>query len=155
MRIIVTTDQLYSAFGWDREGIHISKPCPKPALSQFVHWVMMDLMLLLHWERQNIPDFIKESVAVVTNPAIDRDREMEHFSTRIIAGPRPPVFAHVDNNLRLELLAPLVLEGTNGVDSEEHLSQPSFEQLLALFRAQGDNKVAVLSTTFARGTSLK
>ena len=52
---------------------------------------MMVRMRLLHWERQNVPDFIKESVAVVTNPAIDRDREMEHFSTRIIVGPRPAV----------------------------------------------------------------
>ena len=31
-------------------------------------------------ERQNLADFFKESVAVVTNPAIDREREIEHFS---------------------------------------------------------------------------
>jgi len=39
--------------------------------------------------RQNIADFFKEQVAVVTNPAIDREREMEHFSTRVVLGPRP------------------------------------------------------------------
>lgn len=33
----------------------------------------------LDTDRRNIADFIKESVAVVTNPAIDRDREIEHF----------------------------------------------------------------------------
>ncbi len=38
---------------------------------------------------QNLSDFFKEQVAVVTNPAIDRERETEHFSTRIYLGPRP------------------------------------------------------------------
>ena len=32
-------------------------------------------------ERQNLADYFKETVAVVTNPAIDREREIEHFST--------------------------------------------------------------------------
>ncbi len=39
--------------------------------------------------RQNLSDFFKEQVAVVTNPAIDREREGESFSTRIHLGPRP------------------------------------------------------------------
>jgi len=39
--------------------------------------------------RQNVSDFFKEQVAVVTNPAIDREREAEHFSTRVFLGPRP------------------------------------------------------------------
>ena len=43
----------------------------------------------LDTDRRNIADFIKESVAVVTNPAIDRDREIEHFSTRTVLGERP------------------------------------------------------------------
>ena len=42
-------------------------------------------------ERQNLADYFKETVAVVTNPAIDREREMEHFSTR--AAVRPPPLA--------------------------------------------------------------
>lgn len=36
-----------------------------------------------------VSDHFKEEVAVVTNPAIDRDREREHFSLRLLAGPRP------------------------------------------------------------------
>ena len=40
-------------------------------------------------ERQNLADYFKETVAVVTNPAIDREREMEHFSTRAVFGRRP------------------------------------------------------------------
>ena len=41
-------------------------------------------------ERQNLADYFKETVAVVTNPAIDREREIEHFSTRAVFG-APPV----------------------------------------------------------------
>ncbi|WP_223192703.1 glutamate synthase-related protein [Paenibacillus sedimenti] len=152
---IVATDQLYSAFGWDRDGIQHIETMSETGAEPIRSLGHDSPHAAIAWERQNVPDFIKESVAVVTNPAIDRDREMEHFSTRVVAGTRPAVYSQVDAKLRIELLAPLVLEGTNGVDSEEHLSQPSYEQLLALFRAQGENSVAVLSATFARGTSLR
>ena len=37
----------------------------------------------------NLSEFFKEAVAVVTNPAIDRERETEHFSTQSIIGTRP------------------------------------------------------------------
>jgi glutamate synthase (NADPH) large chain len=36
-----------------------------------------------------VSDHFKEEVAVVTNPAIDRDREREHFSLEVPAGRRP------------------------------------------------------------------
>ncbi len=38
-----------------------------------------------------VSDFLQETVAVVTNPAIDREREVEHFSTRVVLGRRPPI----------------------------------------------------------------
>src|SRR5579859_8049750 len=38
---------------------------------------------------RNLAEFFKEAVAVVTNPAIDRERETEHFSTEAVIGPRP------------------------------------------------------------------
>ena len=44
-------------------------------------------------ERQNLADYFKETVAVVTNPAIDREREIEHFSTRAVFGRRPSIDA--------------------------------------------------------------
>ena len=36
-----------------------------------------------------LSDYLQETVAVVTNPAIDREREVEHFSTRVVLGRRP------------------------------------------------------------------
>ncbi len=38
---------------------------------------------------RNLAEYFKEAVAVVTNPAIDRERETEHFSTESLIGPRP------------------------------------------------------------------
>ena len=40
-------------------------------------------------EVTNIPEFIKEKVAVVTNPSIDREREGDHFSLTTFLGSRP------------------------------------------------------------------
>ena len=61
-----------------------------------------------------MPDYIKESVAVVTNPAIDRDRETEHFSTRVIIGKRPKLFQKEPIGTVIELTTPLLLEGKAG-----------------------------------------
>ncbi|SDD89481.1 glutamate synthase (NADPH/NADH) large chain [Paenibacillus sp. UNCCL117] len=148
---IVPSDSLYSAYGWDRDGIQMIETTAETGAEPIRSLGHDSPHAALAWERVNIPDYIKESVAVVTNPAIDRDREMEHFSTRVVVGPRPKVYGQPDHRLRLELLYPVVLEGSNGADSLSELKQPSYEQLKAMF---GDS-VATLSTTFARGTSLQ
>ncbi|MBX3063989.1 MAG: alpha-hydroxy-acid oxidizing protein [Anaerolineae bacterium] len=61
---------------------------------------------------RNISEYFKEAVAVVTNPAIDRERETEHFSTEAIVGPRPALHMTDTNydevtpvTLRLPILA--------------------------------------------------
>ncbi|MBF0275558.1 MAG: alpha-hydroxy-acid oxidizing protein, partial [Nitrospinae bacterium] len=57
---------------------------------------------------QNVAEYFKENVAVVTNPAVDREREKEHFSTRVILGSRPDLFAsQVDT--KIEIKVPFVL----------------------------------------------
>ena len=65
----------------------------------------------LDTDRRNIADFIKESVAVVTNPAIDRDREIEHFSTRTVLGERPSLLSGAKRPFVVEMLSPIILEG--------------------------------------------
>ncbi|MFC0215955.1 glutamate synthase-related protein [Paenibacillus chartarius] len=147
---VTPTDPIYSAFGWDRDGITMIETMAETGAEPIRSLGHDAPHAAIAWERQNIPDFIKESVAVVTNPAIDRDREMEHFSTRVVVGRRPTLYAGGDINT-IELLVPIVLEGPNGVGSAEHLNQPSLEQLLAQF----SGSVKSLSITFARGSSLK
>ncbi len=108
---VVELEQQLSAFGWGREdrewlqylGSNGSEPLgslgydgPLPPLSA---------------ERQNIADYFKEAVAVVTNPAIDREREIEHFSTQVVVGSRPPLIPNdVNNGAHITLDFPLLLD---------------------------------------------
>ncbi|TBL69414.1 glutamate synthase [Paenibacillus thalictri] len=147
-------DNVYSAFGWDRDGITMIETMAETGAEPIRSLGHDSPHAALNVERINIPDFIKESVAVVTNPAIDRDREMEHFSTRIIVGQRPVIYGQPSVGQRLELLGPLVLEGSNGIDSEQEIGQMSFDQLVAYYSNISEQSAAVLSTTYARGTSL-
>ncbi len=79
----------------------------------------------LSYERQNIADYFKESVAVVTNPAIDREREIEQFSTRVVLGPRPPLNAarHDGTILCTEMLTPLLTGGLRGSTDHSRLAK--------------------------------
>jgi len=59
-----------------------------------------------------LSDYLQETVAVVTNPAIDREREVEHFSTRVVLGRRPPIEGvEIDQPQRCELRMPILLGG--------------------------------------------
>ena len=61
--------------------------------------------------KQSLSDYFKEAVAVVTNPAMDREREMEHFSTRMTLGARPGL--GVDDALptrAIELQIPVLVD---------------------------------------------
>ncbi|KPV45395.1 glutamate synthase-related protein [Alicyclobacillus ferrooxydans] len=57
-----------------------------------------------------LSDYLQETVAVVTNPAIDREREIEHFSTRMIVGKRPSMDGVYHDAPRLELQSPLLFD---------------------------------------------
>src|SRR5438067_13079168 len=61
--------------------------------------------------RANLADHLHETVAVVTNPAIDREREIEHFSTRVLVGPRPSIDGIGKARPWIELRVPLLLGG--------------------------------------------
>lgn len=57
-----------------------------------------------------VSDYLQETVAVVTNPAIDREREVEHFSTRVVLGRRPPIEGvEPEPPQRCELRMPIIL----------------------------------------------
>lgn len=99
--------------------------------------------------RQNISDFIKESVAVVTNPAIDREREIEHFSTRVVIGCRPELKTPAANeSLRVELLSPILAEGAMAQEICSQFPTLSYETLLQMFENAG--QVARFSLMYAK-----
>lgn len=65
--------------------------------------------------RVNLADYFKESVAVVTNPAIDHHREYEAFSTTSLVGACPPVGkAACEGDHLVILQIPLLLGGHVG-----------------------------------------
>ncbi|WP_223703458.1 glutamate synthase-related protein [Sutcliffiella deserti] len=126
----------YAAFGWDREHIQLVEQMAEKG-AEPIRSLGHDVPLAaMKPGRNNIADFIKESVAVVTNPAIDRDRETEHFSTRTVLGSRPALRSVEKelNNYTLELLSPLLIEGQIGADSAEALVQPSYDQVVNQFQ---------------------
>ncbi|MBO0800614.1 MAG: hypothetical protein J2P31_17480, partial [Blastocatellia bacterium] len=61
--------------------------------------------------RRNLSDYFQERVAVVTNPAIDRVREGDHFSVRVFLGSRPTLAPGGAMTQQIELRSPLLLGG--------------------------------------------
>jgi glutamate synthase (NADPH) large chain len=115
----------------------------------------------------NISDYCKENIAVVTNPAIDREREAEHFSTRVVLGSRPDIHGEkAVSPLGLELDSPLLLgsygiEEMLGIDQLKQICQKYstslFEDVIDFFTCQqrDTSLVQFLDTTFDPSESLK
>ena len=74
----------YKAMGWERDHVQFVEQMAERGVEPIRSLGHDSPLASLHAARRNVADFIKESVAVVTNPAIDRDRETEHFSIRTI-----------------------------------------------------------------------
>ena len=69
-------------------------------------------LAVLSKTRVNLADFFKETVAVVTNPAIDHALEQEAFSTSSLVGPCPAIGkAHNPDDRLIVLKLPLLLGG--------------------------------------------
>ena len=87
----INLDNRMSAFGWGREDREWVQELAKNGSDPISSLGYDGPLAPLSKERQNISDYFKEAVAVVTNPAIDREREVEHFSTQTVIGARPPL----------------------------------------------------------------
>ena len=79
---------------------------------------------------RNLTEFFKETVAVVTNPAIDGIREEEHFSTRVIIGPKPDLSAcrkRLCDYKQMVLEVPLIFKSGYSVEDNVALSEVANE----------------------------
>lgn len=77
-------------------------------------------LAVLSQQRVNLADYYKETVAVVTNPAIDRERETEAFSTQMLVGARPAIGARPDpDDLLVSLETPLLPGGHPDLGGED------------------------------------
>ena len=77
-----------AAFGWDKWDEGYMDSLAKKGVEPISSLGFDGQMAALREEKPNLAEFFKETVAVVTNPAIDREREIEHFSTRTVVGSR-------------------------------------------------------------------
>lgn len=99
-----------AAFGWREDDCRIVDAYIQTAAEPIKSLGFDEPLAALTNGVRSISDFIQETVAVVTNPAIDREREIEHFSTRVILGKRPSVEEAYNTGTRIELPSPLLLQ---------------------------------------------
>lgn len=102
-------DNLLTGFAWKT-----SDTAELKHMAQTGHGPMASLgydgpLAALAVTHQNLADYFKEQVAVVTNPAIDHKREIEHFSTRVFLGPRLHWGGRQEKNV--SLTAPILTGG--------------------------------------------
>jgi glutamate synthase (NADPH/NADH) large chain len=98
-------------------------------------------LAILSKRRVNIADFFKETVAVVTNPAIDHGREAEVFSTSSLLGASPVIGkAPEPNDILVTLKVPILTGG--------HPDLGSPDQVLALAEEFGTLSIDSLLEIF-------
>jgi glutamate synthase (NADPH) large chain len=86
---VKVADGILAGFGWQRDDVKLCQQMASNGAEPVGSLGYDGPLAALSPERQNLADYFKETVAVVTNPAIDREREMEHFSVREVFGRRP------------------------------------------------------------------
>src|SRR6266511_4997679 len=107
----INLDNRMSAFGWGREDREWIQELAKNGNDPLSSLGYDGPLAALSKERQNISDYFKEAVAVVTNPAIDREREVEHFSTQTLIGARPPLIpGELAQEITFAFDSPLLLD---------------------------------------------
>ncbi|MCB9136691.1 MAG: glutamate synthase [Anaerolineales bacterium] len=144
--------RLLAALGWSREDLEWVKSLADNGSDPLGSLGYDGPLAALSDQRQNVSDYFKEAVAVVTNPAIDREREKEHFSTRAVIGTRPSLHPNSESlAFHITLDCPILLDNTpdNPLLPSDRLAElvtrqgtRTLESLLASF---GD-RASVLST---------
>lgn len=166
-------ERLLSALGWSGEDLQIIQHIGQTGNEPVGSLGYDGPLAALAEGRHNLADYFKESVAVVTNPAVDREREIEHFSTRVVLGARPPVaLRHAAERealyaTRIELRTPILFGGhdvarpdlatyrQSARDAGTYLLEDLLLEFDPLYGAQGDpGVVRVIPLTFRPDESL-
>jgi glutamate synthase (NADPH/NADH) large chain len=119
-------DRVLAGFGWQRDDVKLVQQMASNGAEPVGSLGYDGPLAALSPERQNLADYFKETVAVVTNPAIDREREMEHFSTRSVFGRRPSIDAAGEDSGTVETSFPVILGGHHGLAP---LSDKTYRQI--------------------------
>ena len=141
----IRLDNRMAAFGWGREDREWIQELAKNGIDPISSLGYDGPLAPLSKERQNIADYFKEAVAVVTNPAIDRERETEHFSTQTVIGARPPLTPNeIGQDTTVVLDPPILWDGANSTE----LGGTTLHQLISQFP---DHQVTHLQTVTLPG----
>ncbi|HMI80338.1 MAG TPA: glutamate synthase-related protein [Solirubrobacterales bacterium] len=108
---VKVADRVLAGFGWQRDDVKLVQQMASNGAEPVGSLGYDGPLAALSPERQNLADYFKETVAVVTNPAIDREREMEHFSTRTLFGRRPSLDNASEDTGTVETGFPVILGG--------------------------------------------
>ncbi len=108
---VEVSDRVLAGFGWQRDDVKLCQQMASNGAEPIGSLGYDGPLAALSPERQNLADYFKETVAVVTNPAIDREREIEHFSTRAVFGRRPSIHDLATDTGILETSFPVILGG--------------------------------------------
>ncbi|HEY1355732.1 MAG TPA: glutamate synthase central domain-containing protein, partial [Solirubrobacterales bacterium] len=108
---VKVSDRVLAGFGWQRDDVKLVQQMASNGAEPIGSLGYDGPLAALSPERQNLADYFKETVAVVTNPAIDREREVEHFSTRAVFGRRPSLAAADEDTATVETALPVILGG--------------------------------------------
>ena len=108
-------ESILAGFGWQRDDVKLCQQMASNGAEPIGSLGYDGPLAALSPERQNLADYFKETVAVVTNPAIDREREMEHFSTRAVFGRRPSLHDPGADTGTVETSFPVILGGHHGL----------------------------------------
>lgn len=109
-----------SGFGWERYHVEIVTTLAESGKEQVGSLGWDGPLAALSNTRSNVADYFKETVAVVTNPAIDREREQSQFSSQMLVGARPEVaVGRGENATLIRLEFPLILENIPDFDNND------------------------------------
>jgi glutamate synthase (NADPH/NADH) large chain len=104
--------QVMAALGWERYHVSVVETLAETNKEQVGSLGWDGPLAAISHTRVNVADYFKETVAVVTNPAIDRERERAQFSTTVYIGPRPEIGAGAgDMSMTIALETPLIVGG--------------------------------------------
>ncbi|PJF24299.1 MAG: glutamate synthase, partial [Phototrophicales bacterium] len=109
-----------AAVGWERYHLSVIEALSETAKEQIGSLGWDGPLAAISHTRVNLADYFKETVAVVTNPAIDRERELAQFSTDVLIGVRPQIGSLDNGNeLLIQLNVPLLIGGHPSLGSSE------------------------------------
>lgn len=138
---VKVTAALMSGMGWERYHVSLIETIAETGKEQIGSLGWDGPLAAMSNTRVNLADYFKETVAVVTNPAIDREREQAQFSTRVLIGARPHLAAsRNEDDTLVQLETPFLFGGLEALGAPElmqdlarHFGTMTIEQLLDTF----------------------